>query len=1481
MKKIQYKLMILVFTTIFFLTSSAFALVMTFENVPTGTSMPFGSVYDENGIRATSFSSNASIGDPLRGGVPNAFYLHGNQQYVEVKMIDGSSFGLHGLELIANGYGPRELKTSKGDSFFLNPAANVITPYDFSGPEYTNLSWIRVISQGNATQVDNIDLKVTGLTISTLTLSSLQLNVESSQMLNAIVGTSPYFWSTINGLLPTGMSLSLDGSFSGTPTEFGSFTFTVLVTDSIGNKAEKEFTVEVSLDLVMTFQNIPTGTMLPFGSVYDEDGIRATSFFNNASIGDPLVGGSPNAFYFQGNQEYLEIQMIDGSLFDLQSLELMTNGFGLRELTTSAGASFLFNPTPFVITEYAFSGSEYANLSWIKINDRDMGSATQVDNINLHLTGASGPIEIPLPAPGQNLVMTFENVSGGTTIPFNGTYDENGMRAISASHNASIGDPLRGGAPNAFYLHGQQQYVEFKLIGNSLFNLQGLELITNGYGSRELKTSKGDSFFLNPAANVITPYDFSGPEYTNLSWIRVISQGNATQVDNIRIQTTGVALPVTIPVQDSEHNIVMTFQNIPTGTSVPFGSVYDENGIRATSFSSNASIGDPLRGGVPNAFYLHGNQQYVEVKMIDGSSFGLHGLELIANGYGPRELKTSKGDSFFLNPAANVITPYDFSGPEYTNLSWIRVISQGNATQVDNIEIKEPGSLDNDGDGFSPSDDCNDNDNTVYPDAPELCDGKDNDCDGLTDENDTPPGDIVYYPFNGNANDASGNGNDGTVHGATLTADRLGDADSAYSFDGLDDYVEISNTPDLSSQSFTIEAWIKFSETATYHGTVVVKGRIHNENYGLYVDLFGKVRWQFTSGGGYVYLDSNSIINDDQFHHVVGTYDGTELKIYIDGSLDTLSAETRVPDVNNHSLRIGMRNDNGETPFLGIMDEVAFYNRALSGFEIQQLSNRQENCDNDGDGFLPPVDCDDNDDTINPGAPELCDGIDNNCDGEIDEGVGSMYYRDSDGDNYGNPTNVTQACDPPSGYVLDNTDCNDNDSSIHPGASELCDGIDNDCDGSVDEGLTVDDDNDGHSTPGSCSGTKDDCNDNNASAFPGAEELCDGVDNDCDGIIDEGFINVITKSATVQLDAAGNASITVADVDAGSTGCGAITLSVSPDSFDCSNIGINTVTLTVTDTNGNSDSSTATVTVIDNADPVISCPDDVTLECPADTSVAANGSATATDNCSVEISHSDSSVAGCGNTETITRVWRATDDSGNSVSCVQTIIVQDTTSPELTVPVDVVLECPADISVAATGIATGSDTCGNVSISHSDITVPGCGNTETITRTWTATDECGNSTSGVQVVTVIDTTAPSLDSDVQDIYPYDTPTTFRVVASDMCGDVDLTLEHDCHKLKRDGSITSKLDACDVVINGGQVTVVDTGGVGTIITIRATATDNCGNSTSEEFVVNVQRPTKDDGGNDDDDVGANKGHGNNEDGHDSDNPGKKPVGKKGK
>ena len=92
-------------------------------------------------------------------------------------------------------------------------------------------------------------LNPVGLSINATKLSTLQLNVESSQMLEAIKGTPPYSWSVTNGILPTGMSLNSDGSFTGTPTQIGSSTFTVKVTDSNGDMAEKEFTVDVALVL--------------------------------------------------------------------------------------------------------------------------------------------------------------------------------------------------------------------------------------------------------------------------------------------------------------------------------------------------------------------------------------------------------------------------------------------------------------------------------------------------------------------------------------------------------------------------------------------------------------------------------------------------------------------------------------------------------------------------------------------------------------------------------------------------------------------------------------------------------------------------------------------------------------------------------------------------------------------------------------------------------------------------------------------------------------------------------------------------------------------------------------------------------------------------------------------------------------------------------------------------------------------------------
>lgn len=99
------------------------------------------------------------------------------------------------------------------------------------------------------------------------------------------------------------------------------------------------------------------------------------------------------------------------------------------------------------------------------------------------------------------------------------------------------------------------------------------------------------------------------------------------------------------------------------------------------------------------------------------------------------------------------------------------------------------------------------------------------------------------------------------------------------------------------------------------------------------------------------------------------------------------------------------------------------------------------------------TDCNDDSAAINPGATEVCDSIDNNCAGGIDEGVTTTFYRDIDGDGYGATSPTVQACAVPAGYAAASTDCNDASADIKPGAAEICDGIDQDCDGAFDDGF--------------------------------------------------------------------------------------------------------------------------------------------------------------------------------------------------------------------------------------------------------------------------------------------------------------------------------------------------------------------------------------------------------------------------------------------
>lgn len=162
-------------------------------------------------------------------------------------------------------------------------------------------------------------------------------------------------------------------------------------------------------------------------------------------------------------------------------------------------------------------------------------------------------------------------------------------------------------------------------------------------------------------------------------------------------------------------------------------------------------------------------------------------------------------------------------------------------------------------------------------------------------------------------------------------------------------------------------------------------------------------------------------------------------------------------------------------------------------------------------------DCNDTSDAAFLGGTETCDGADNDCDGQVDEGLTQPFYADADEDGYGDEESLVNACEAPLGFVSMAGDCDDDNDAIYINAPEVCDGEDNDCNGETDEiGDSVffeDQDEDGYgdasSTTIACSapvGYADqagDCNDDSDSISPEATETCDGVDNNCNGAIDE------------------------------------------------------------------------------------------------------------------------------------------------------------------------------------------------------------------------------------------------------------------------------------------------------------------------------------------------------------------------------------------
>jgi predicted outer membrane repeat protein len=165
-------------------------------------------------------------------------------------------------------------------------------------------------------------------------------------------------------------------------------------------------------------------------------------------------------------------------------------------------------------------------------------------------------------------------------------------------------------------------------------------------------------------------------------------------------------------------------------------------------------------------------------------------------------------------------------------------------------------------------------------------------------------------------------------------------------------------------------------------------------------------------------------------------------------------------------------------------------------------------------------DCDDDDRKVNPDREETCDGVDEDCDGEVDQDVGKKWYKDADGDDFGTHSDWIKSCSSPGGKrVREDGDCDDDDDTVYPGAPEQCNGVDNDCDDEIDNNATDaptwynDNDDDGYGNPASTAKACDapygyvsnssDCNDSTELISPAATEECNGLDSDCNGVVDD------------------------------------------------------------------------------------------------------------------------------------------------------------------------------------------------------------------------------------------------------------------------------------------------------------------------------------------------------------------------------------------
>lgn len=212
----------------------------------------------------------------------------------------------------------------------------------------------------------------------------------------------------------------------------------------------------------------------------------------------------------------------------------------------------------------------------------------------------------------------------------------------------------------------------------------------------------------------------------------------------------------------------------------------------------------------------------------------------------------------------------------------------------------------------------------------------------------TPREAIAYFPFNGNAKDQSGNNNNGIVYDAGLSTDRFGNPESAYFFDGNDDYISVPDAEELRlTHNISISVWFK-TDYALPYASLVCKSTPNEPRNGYVIDIDEQNRiradlmYDHSTATG-VSLTSNSQLTDNKWHHVVVVYNGNNAMLYIDNQLITSANYSRGMRANTEPLLIGWDKNNWKSHrhFYGSIDDIRIYNRALNGNEVRNLFNEK------------------------------------------------------------------------------------------------------------------------------------------------------------------------------------------------------------------------------------------------------------------------------------------------------------------------------------------------------------------------------------------------------------------------------------------------------------------------------------------------------------------------------------------------------------